>query len=67
MHFLYRMLMEVIDVVLIMPICDLTDWHIKVQPVIIHNRWYNKVYSCVNYFYYLLHPSIRSVIHQERQ
>ena len=22
------------------------DWHIKVQPVIIHNRWYNKVYSC---------------------
>lgn len=23
--------------------------------------------SCFNYFYYLLHPSIRSVIHQERQ
>lgn len=23
------------------------DWHIKIQPFIIHNRWYNKVYSCV--------------------
>ena len=29
-----------------MPICDLADWYIKVQPVIIHNCWYNKVYSC---------------------
>ena len=27
------------------------DWHIKVQPVIIHNRWYNKVYSCVKILY----------------
>jgi len=42
-----------IDVVLIMPICVLADWHIKVQPLIIHNRWYNKVYSCV----ILLQPS----------
>ena len=33
---------------LIMPICVLADWHIKVQPFIIHNRWYNKVYSCDN-------------------
>ena len=30
--------------VLTMPICDLADWHIKVQPVIIHNRWYSQVY-----------------------
>ena len=29
----------------------LTQPHIKVQPVIIHNRWYNKVYSCVKILY----------------
>ena len=38
------------DVDLTMPICDLADWHIKVQPVIIHNCWYNKIYSCVKLF-----------------
>ena len=35
------------DVDSTIPIYALVDWYIKVQPVIIHNRWYNKVYSCV--------------------
>lgn len=41
------MILITTDMVLTMPICDLADWHINVQPVIIPNRWYNKVYSCV--------------------
>lgn len=37
------------DVDSTIPIYALVDWYIKVQPVIIHNRWYNKVYSCDKY------------------
>ena len=45
------MILITTDVYLTMPICKSADWHIKVQPFIIHNRWYSQVYRRENMIY----------------